>query len=362
MDLTRTQALRFRAHQQHLADATTDDAAVLDLGVQDTGGPDAARWALAVRGCHLDVDRLVLAWTLRGAPHAYRRTEVAEVAAATRPYDEADATKRVFDAAKPLREAGIAVSDALATVGRHQREIVVGPTVKGEVSTALTARLPEPYLRWCRPCQATHCYEQPFRIAALGGGLELEPGTAPPVLRRIDGWDGPADEVPPHLDPIRAVLHLLGPTTPKLVAGYLDAPVRTVRRRWPDDTVPVRLDGEDREVLAADVDALRDPPAGTRLRLLGAFDPWLQARDRDLLVADPARRKALWPVLGRPGALLVDTEVVGTWRPRSSGRTLRLQVERWDGGDGLPDGFDQQAEALAEHRGQRYAGPVDPVR
>jgi hypothetical protein len=84
----------------------------------------------------------------------------------------------------------------------------------------------------------------------------------------------------------------------------------------------------------------------------------LQVRDRELLVSDAARRKALWPVLGRPGALLVGTEVVGTWRPRSSGTTLRLRVERWDGA-AMPAGTGEQAERYAAHRGQRFAGFTD---
>ncbi len=57
---------------------------------------------------------LVLAWTLRGAPHFYRRAEAAAVAAATAPRSEADAAKRIFDASKPLREAGVGADDALA--------------------------------------------------------------------------------------------------------------------------------------------------------------------------------------------------------------------------------------------------------
>jgi hypothetical protein len=133
------------------------------------------------------------------------------------------------------------------------------------VSSALTERLPPPYLRACRPCAAVHVYEQPFRLAALRAGLELVPDTSPPVLRRIDGWDA-ATAVPAHLDPIRALLHLLGPATPADVAAYLDAPVRTVRRHWPEDAVEVVVDGGSRGLLAEDVDLLRDPPPATGVR------------------------------------------------------------------------------------------------
>ena len=69
------------------------------------------------------------------------------------------------------------------------RAVVTEPMVKGEVSTRLTPLLDEPYLRDCRACDAVHAWEVvvPAR-RALYGGLELEPGTSPPVLRRIPGW------------------------------------------------------------------------------------------------------------------------------------------------------------------------------
>ena len=73
-----------------------------------------------------------------------------------------------------------------------------------------------------------------------------------------------------------------------------------------------------RWLLAGDADRLRgDPPTVTRL--LGPFDLFLQARDRALLVDDPARAKDLWRTLGRPGGVLVDGEIVGTWRARKAG-------------------------------------------
>jgi hypothetical protein len=34
-------------------------------------------------------------------------------------------------------------------------------------------------------------------------------------------------------------------------------------------------------------------------------------------------------VLGRPGAVLVDGEITGLWRPRTSGKNLRIQIQLW---------------------------------
>ncbi|MDP9427615.1 MAG: winged helix DNA-binding domain-containing protein [Actinomycetota bacterium] len=330
--LTRRQVLDLRVHAQQLGRAAGDpaDTAVLDLGAQDTG-PDGGRWALALRGvggAALTGDELATVWTVRGAPHLYRRADLPGVAAATAPFSDADAGKRIFDAAKPLKAAGIGNLEALDAVAAAMRSVVTAPMVKGEMSGRLTELMPAPYLRFCRPCGATHIHEMPFRLAALRAGLELEPGTSPPVLRPVPGL-APAPSVPPHLDVVRGYLRLLGPATPKLVAGYLDAPVKDVRSRWPEDAVEVSVDGERRWLLAGDVARLDDVPPAAGVFLLGPFDLFLQARDRPLLVADPARAKALWPVLGRPGAVLADGDIAGTWRPRKSGASLTVTVELW---------------------------------
>jgi hypothetical protein len=358
MRLSRGDVLRYRVRAQELDRAgARRDAAVLDIGVQDTG-PDGAGWALTIRGAAIAVDDLALAWTLRGAPHFYRRREIAAVAAATAPWSDADAAKRIFDAARPLRAAGIPVLEALGVVAAEMHDIATKPVVKGEMSTQLTGRLGPPYLRECRPCQAVHTYEQPFRLAALRAGLELEPDTSPPVLRRIPRWRGPAAKVPEHLGPVRGVLHFLGPATPKLVAAYIDAPVGEVSARWPSDVTPVEVDGQRLDALADDVPALTAAEASGVVRLLGPFDLFLQGRDRELVVPDPAARKDLWRTLGRPGGVLAGDEVVGSWRPRASGKKLRLAVSIWDGGD-PPVGLDIEAQRLAAFRGLTFAGYVD---
>ncbi|NHC15567.1 DNA glycosylase AlkZ-like family protein [Motilibacter deserti] len=355
----RRQVLGFRVRAQQLDrdEGSVADTAVLDLGVQDTG-PDGGRWALALRGVDvgsLGPDELALLWTVRGAPHYYRRADVPGVAAAVEPFSDADAAKRIYDAAKPLKAAGIGILDALDEVAAAMQRTVTSPTVKGEVSSAVTAVMPEPYLRFCRPCNATHLFEQPFRLAAVRAGLELEPGTSPPVLRPIAGFRK-ASSVPERLDPVSAYLRLLGPATPRHVADYLDAPVKEVQARWPADAVEVDVEGERRWVLPADVDALSGP-AVRGARLLGPFDLFLQAKDRALLVDDPARSKALWPVLGRPGALLLDGDLAGTWRPRKTGKRLRVELVPWAP---LPAKqravLDEAAERLAAYRGVQLAG------
>ena len=371
------QVLTFRVHAQQLdrAKGTLRDTAVLDIGVQDTG-PDGGRWALATRGVDVkaitragDHDRpdharpsgtnsaltalpgkdLILLWTVRGAPHYYRRCDAGEVAAAVAPFSDADAGKRIYDASRPLKAAGIANLEALDEIATQMRAIVTKPTVKGDVSGRLAKVMPEPYLRFCRPCKATHLYEMPFRLAAVRAGLELRPGTSPPVIERISEFEEAAVSSD-RMDVIRAYLRLLGPATPKHVADYLDAPVKDVKARWPQDTVEVKVGSEARWVLADDKQALESADAEAT-RLLGPFDLFLQARDRSTLVPDSVHAKQLWPVLGRPGAVLAGGELVGAWRPRKSGSSFAVAVQPWRKlSAAMRQDITEQAERLAAYR------------
>lgn len=364
--MDRDEALTRRIAAQQLgrppAPRPLTDAAVFDLGVQDTGR-DGASWALVNRGvpvtspveleCSPDV---ALAWTLRSAPHYYRRADLPDVLVATSPMSDRDAAKRIFGPDKPWREAGIGPREGLTEVARQLREVVTEPLAKGEVSTRVSARLSEPYLRDCVTCAAHHSWEVPFRIGALYAGLELEPGTSPPVLRRVPAWPheswGPAPDpfaAPERLQVIRGYLRLLGPAIPKDVATYLDAPVAEVKAHWPSDAVDVDVAGTAAWLLPG---AETDPPPTDLVRLLGPFDLLLQGRDRTLLVPDTTRHKSLWPTIGRPGAVLVGTEIVGTWRPKAAGRKMSLTVETWQPLTAAQRvRVEEEAERLAAHRG-----------
>jgi hypothetical protein len=342
---------RLRAQQLDREHGSLANTAVLDIGVQETG-PDGGRWALAIRGVDVDkvgADQLATLWTLRGAPHRYRRKDLPSVAAAVAPMSDADAGKRIFDASRPLKAAGIGNLEALDVIAGHMRRLAAKPIVKGDLSGRLAAVVDVPYLRDCKPCDATHLYEQPFRLAAIRAGLELEDGTSPPVLRPIPGFT-PSARVSRRFDVVRGCLRFLGPVSPKQAAEFLDAPVADVKAHWPDDAAEVVVDGERRWVLDDDLAGLDGDPA-TMCRLLGPFDLFLQARDRSTLVSDKARAKALWPVIGRPGAVLLDGDLAGLWRPRAQGRKVTVAVEPWARDTKrLRAAVEEQAERLAAYR------------
>ena len=229
------------------------------------------------------------------------------------------------------------------------------------MSTRLAAVLDPPYLRVCVPCGAVHAWEIPFRTGAFYAGLELEPGTSPPVLRRIPNWPrrspGPAPDptaAPERLQVIRNYLRFLGPATPGDVAGFLDAAVADIKAHWPADAAEVSVEGRKAWSLGQLPEVAVEEDL---VRLLGGYDLLLQGRDRSLLVPDKSRHKALWPTLGRPGALLVGAGIAGIWRPKATGKKFTLRLTAWSPPSrAVRARIEEQAAALAEHRGLAFAG------
>lgn len=341
MEVSREQVIAYRVAAQglHREARAVGDLGVLDIGVQEAMGHPAAL-AFAARVAD-DVDvgpeavaigpghRLALAWTLRGAPHVHRRTDLDAVARALWPLSEADATARLNETGPSVKRKGLPALEQFGIAVDAMREVVTSPMAKGAASTQVTKRIPKAMWRDCRPCKTSHVSDSAMRVAAPAAGLEIEPGTAPPVLLPRRGAKLPSRPDPKALRRLGvSYLRLLGPATVSEFAGYLEARRADVTETWTDDGLAeVDVAGRTAWLPEDELDAVRNAPAPELVRLLGPFDPYLQARDRNLIVPDKAVQKALWPVLGRPGALFVDGEIAGTWRPKAAGHKLTITVE-----------------------------------
>jgi hypothetical protein len=360
VNVDRTQVLAYRTVAQQLdnrVDVRPAELAVLDLGVQDTPY-GSARPALAARtAAPLDDDSLVLVWSTRGAPHLHRRTDLIRLAAALWPLSDADAAKRIASSqVKQAAALGLAAFEATADAFG---ETVDATLPKGEVSAAVSARVPAALNYACRSCQATHIHGGLFQQAGLAGGVRLDLAGSTTRLTPIDGWPGRPSVAAGTDGLIRAYLRLLGPATPAEAAKFLGTTITEVRRAWPADLAEVRVAGRTAWLPAEQLDVLRRAAEPRMIRLLPPSDPYLQARDRNLLVPDRERQAEVWRILGNPGALLVDGEIAGTWRARRAGRSgLELTVRPFAPLSSLdrPDrslraGIEAEAERLAAARG-----------
>ncbi|WP_219417529.1 DNA glycosylase AlkZ-like family protein [Pseudonocardia nigra] len=364
LTLTRDQVVAHRVAVQGLVSraAALPEVAVLDLGVQDTP-PGALRAAVSARLAEPlapDADltaggALTLAWSHRGAPHLHRTAALPALAAAGWPRDDADAAARLGWQRARLAAVGGAARPAFRAVADAVRAVLDRPLTKGELSAAVTARIPPELAPFCRPCGTHHVSEQLLRLAALPAGARLRAGARPLLVEPIPDWAGPPADTAAGSAELQALyLRFFGAGSDADVAAFLGTSRAAVAPDRPPGLVPARVDGRTAAVPEELVDAVRSAVPAEVVRLLPPSDPLVQGRDRALLVPDPAHRKLLWPTLGPPGIVLSRTEVAAAWRATQRGRVLEVAVQELRTlGAAERAQLEQEAQRLAHVRGAR---------
>jgi hypothetical protein len=176
---------------------------------------------------------------------------------------------------------------------------------------------------------------------ALGVGNAIRyAGPTGTILIRWEGARAPTIWVVPrpNMEPLdarvelaRRYLHFFGPTTAAAFAEWAGIGPKQGSVAFDAlaaELTPVGTPIGDRWILATDEPTIRAPSAPTSAaRLLPSGDTYylLQGVDRELLVPEPDRRAALWTSRVWPGAVLLDGDVVGTWRRANA----NLSIETW---------------------------------
>lgn len=163
------------------------------------------------------------------------------------------------------------------------------------------------------------------RMPETGARRRLAEDLAARLATFLDGR-----ELPIHAA-ARRYVRVYGPTTAESFVRWAGidrrqgvATFQTLRK----DLAAVRTPIGDAWILAEDEAAFRaDAGPGAPARLLPSGDAYylLQERDRELVVDEPERRASLWTSRVWPGAVLVDGDVVGTWRRSQH----NLTIEAW---------------------------------
>jgi winged helix DNA-binding protein len=182
-----------------------------------------------------------------------------------------------------------------------------------------------------------------MRYGEAGRGLGEHPNLlryAAPTGRVLIRWDGARQPTvwttpPPDGDPrdarlelARRYLHIFGPATPATFAqwaGIGPADGRAAFDALVGSLTPVRTPVGDAWILTRDEPTFRapgGPPAPARLLPSGDAYFLLQGADREILVPDADRRRELWTPRVWPGAVLVNGDIVGTWRRAQADVTI----------------------------------------
>ena len=169
-----------------------------------------------------------------------------------------------------------------------------------------------------------------IRYAAPTGRVVIrwEGARAPTV------WTVPAPDVDPfdaRLELARRYLHIFGPATSEAFAKWAGIGPREATAafdRLEGELTPVTTPIGDRWILAPDEPTFRSAPRSPApARLLPSGDAYwlLHGPDRELMVPNADHRDELWTPRVWPGALLVDGEIVGTWRRAGK----RMDIRTW---------------------------------
>lgn len=129
---------------------------------------------------------------------------------------------------------------------------------------------------------------------------------------------------------VEKFLHAYGPATRADLAAWLGCSPKQAARLWQtarERMLPVEKEGRAAWMLAADLPhLLQAAPPRQPLVLLGPHDPYLDARDRDLLLADPAGQRKVWRTAANPGVLLRGGQVAALWKPRAARGGMAVAV------------------------------------
>jgi hypothetical protein len=217
---------------------------------------------------------------------------------------------------------------AVFTLGRMP-DTVAGRKRAEEAAARLHALLDGERMAYGRAGRALGVNPNSLRYGTTTGTIAIRwDGARQPTV-----WTVP----PPAVEPLKArmelarrYLHVFGPSTPEAFAkwaGVKSPHAAATFEALHRSLAAVRTPIGDAWILDRDEEALatsgEQPTAAARLLPSGDSYYLLQGADRELLVPDAGRRPLLWTPRVWPGAMLVGTEIVGTWRRAEAVVTLQ---------------------------------------
>lgn len=362
-EISTNEALGWRLRAQHL-DAPLAPGALPEAagacGFQNT--PPGA-WELAainrvqgvtaaeLRAALCEEKSLLQAWSLRGAPYVFPTAEAGAFLSplAALPGEEPwiytrgisaaldylgmdfyELLPAVMDAARLLEGREVRSKEELDRVLAAEAERALPPdklplwragTMYGDPSKQSVGGAVVSFM--LRPCAFAG-------LVVFGKRRGAEPEFASPLRwlgHEIGSGSGDEAEL------VRKFLHCYAPATRRELADWLGCSPAQARRLWASvepELEPVRFGGRVKYALAADiVDMQASWPGGGPL-LLGPHDPYLDARDREVIAPDVKAQRAIWKYTGNPGVVLRGGVAAGIWRSRVSGGAISVSAELFE--------------------------------
>lgn len=350
MNLTFSQIRGFRLSAHHLDKKLPPSALIRAAGACGLQNSPPGAWETAlfnrVEGCTLSLlhhslyeeKTLLQAWSFRGAPVVFP-TDESDVFL-TPLIARADERPWIYTLGLPAALAHMQMSfDDLLARTKEAAVYLDGHTVVSKdaldqtLADIVESNLPQDKRGlWRSPSM----YAKPGRQTVGGGVVSfmLRPCSfsslvvfgrregASPAFTSLKRWIGSPPDTQMNGDRLlaRKFLHCYGPATAEALMGWLGCSLAQAKRIFSaaaDEMAPVSVKGKTRYMLSADLEKLlASQPSQDKLTLLGAHDPYLDARDRDVLLDDASRAPLVWKTVANPGAILKGGRVAGIWKAK----------------------------------------------
>jgi hypothetical protein len=380
----RDQALAFRLEGHHLA-ARLPPGSLLRAagacGLQNTP-PGSAALALharladltpgALEQALLQEKSLLQAWSLRAAPRLFPTAQAAVYTLGVLPNDEAGLRFFIYGVEAALDQIGISATETLKLVSAALLEELDGRLLtKNALGAALARRITPRLPAGLRPAWESPSMYAPGQslgesvarfflpVAALQGACCHAERRGDQAYYALTGqWLGrPLPERPigeARAELVRRYLSCYGPSTPNGFAAWSGISPAQASQAWQgveNELVEVQIGGRTSWLLRGDLERFHSPASPSGARFLPPHDPYLEMRDRELLIPERARQRQVWRTSGNPGILLVGGRPAGLWRPQKKGARLSLTVELFEPLETkLQTEVESEAQALAEFR------------
>lgn len=132
---------------------------------------------------------------------------------------------------------------------------------------------------------------------------------------------------------VKKFLHFYGPSTPAALTSWLGCSPQQTARLWKTaeaDMQAVQIGKAKRYMLAEDIPLLCGDAPSSGILLLGAHDPYLDLRDREIVLENKTLQRRVWRTVANPGAILKDGQIVGIWKSKTAKNRMEIRAELWE--------------------------------
>jgi hypothetical protein len=304
---------------------------------------------------------LISVWAMRGAPYVVPAGDLAVFTLGALPIAAVSFKQSLGGWSDALEKVGLDPFETLERMASASQTLLDGRTLNvNDLRDGIYRRV-RSLSKVKRPVFARDDMPEPlFRAIGTTGSICIVAGRGTDTeLARTDQWVG---RTPPRPDPsearaelARRFLHCYGPATAQQFADWTQRSLADAKKAFAlieEELIEVSLDRAKSWLLRRDDKAFSSPPQPTGVRLLPAQDPYLQQRDRATVLPKEVDRRRQWQAIRGPGAVLLNGEIVATWRARTKGTRLEVTIEPF--GRLTPparEAISAEAEGIAPFRG-----------